>query len=141
MTMSIAKLDGGTAESHGETRRQHPHLQLRSGRLHNGTRVGTRGSLHHLRKVVISVSWKEFQKIYVSVLVVLPSFVVPLVGSSTCSDVLCSSLWLWGVVFCRQDTHSQYTSVQYNLFTCAERTPRVRLTAQRSSHTDCMSSS
>ena len=36
-------------ESHGETRRQRLHLQLRSGQLHNGKRVGTHGSLHHLR--------------------------------------------------------------------------------------------
>ena len=44
------KLVGGTTErSHGETRRQRLHLQLRSGQLHNGKRVGTHGSLHHLR--------------------------------------------------------------------------------------------
>ena len=42
--------------------------------------------------VVISVSWKEFQKID---------------GE------------------CRQDTNSQYTSVQYSLFTSAERTSRA----------------
>ena len=47
--MSIEKLDGGTTESHGEARRQHLHLQLRSGQLHNGKRVGAHGSLHHLR--------------------------------------------------------------------------------------------
>ena len=35
-------------ESHGETRWQHLHLQLRSGQLHNGKRVGAHGSLHHL---------------------------------------------------------------------------------------------
>ena len=52
--------------------------------------------------VVISVSWKEFQKID---------------------------------VFCKQDTHSQYTSVQYSLFTSAERTPRAWLKGrQGSSH-------
>ena len=64
--MSIGKLDSGTTESHGGTCRQrlHLHLQLRSGRLHSGKRVGTHGNLHHLRKwVVISVSWKEFKKI------------------------------------------------------------------------------
>ena len=44
--------------------------------------------------VVISVSWKGFQKID-------------------------------GV--CRRDTHSQHTSVQYSLFTSAERTPRTWL--------------
>ena len=49
ITMSIAKLDGGTTESHWETRRQHLHLQLHSGQLHNGKRVGAHGSLHHLR--------------------------------------------------------------------------------------------
>ena len=36
-------------QSHRETRRQHLHLQLRSGRLHNGRRVGAHGSRHHLR--------------------------------------------------------------------------------------------
>ena len=49
MTVSIGKLAGGTAESHGETRWQRLHLQLRSGQLHNGKRVGTHGNLHHLR--------------------------------------------------------------------------------------------
>ena len=49
ITMSIVKLDGGTGESHGETRWQCLHLQLRSGQLRNGTRVGAHGSLHHLR--------------------------------------------------------------------------------------------
>ena len=63
ITTSIAKLDGCTTESHGETRRQRLHLQLRSGKLHNGKRVGAHGSPHHLRNGVISVSWKEFQKI------------------------------------------------------------------------------
>ena len=48
ITMSIGKLDGGTAESHGETRRQRLHLQHRSGKTHNGRRVGAHGSLHHL---------------------------------------------------------------------------------------------
>ena len=49
--MSIARLDGGFTENHGETRRQHLHLhlQLRSGRLRNGKRVRAHGSLHHLR--------------------------------------------------------------------------------------------
>ena len=49
--MSIAKLDGGITESHGEPRQQHlhPHLQFHSGQLHNGKRVGARGNLHHLR--------------------------------------------------------------------------------------------
>ena len=47
--MSIGKLDGGTAESHRETRRQRLHLQLRSGKTHSGTRVGAHGNLHHLR--------------------------------------------------------------------------------------------
>ena len=50
--------------------------------------------------VVISVSWKEFQKID---------------GA------------------CRQDTHSQYTSVQYSLFTSAERTPRAWLMGRHGS--------
>ena len=48
ITMSIVKLDG-TTESHGETRRQRLHLQLHSGQLHSGKRVGTHGSRHHLR--------------------------------------------------------------------------------------------
>ena len=47
--MSIARLGGGITESHGETRRQRLHLQLRSGPLHSGKRVGTHGTLHHLR--------------------------------------------------------------------------------------------
>ena len=51
MTVSIARLDGGITKSHVETRRQHLrlHLQLRSGQLRNGKRVGAHGSLHHLR--------------------------------------------------------------------------------------------
>ena len=51
ITLSIARLDGGITESHGETRRKHLHLhlQLRSGRLRNGKRVGAHGNLHHLR--------------------------------------------------------------------------------------------
>ena len=42
------KLDGGFTESHGETRRQHLHLhlQLRSGQLRNGKRVGAHGNLY-----------------------------------------------------------------------------------------------
>ena len=48
-TVSIGRLDGGTTESHGETGRQHLHLQLRSGQLRNGKRVGAHGSLHLLR--------------------------------------------------------------------------------------------
>ena len=39
ITKSIGKLDGGTTESHGETRRQRLHLQLRSRKLHYGKRV------------------------------------------------------------------------------------------------------
>ena len=54
---------GGITESHGENRRQHLHLQLRSCPLHYGKRVGAHGSLHHLRNRGDSVSWKEFQKI------------------------------------------------------------------------------
>ena len=51
ITLSIARLDGGTAESHGETRQQclHLHLQHRSGRLRNGKRVGAHGNQHQLR--------------------------------------------------------------------------------------------
>ena len=49
ITVSIGRLDGGITESHGETRPQHLHLQLRNGRLHNGKRVGAHGNLHHLR--------------------------------------------------------------------------------------------
>ena len=41
----MAVLQGAT----GETRRQHLHLQLRSGQLHSGERVGAHDSLHHLR--------------------------------------------------------------------------------------------
>ena len=46
ISMSIARMDGGITESHGETRLQHLHLQLRSGRLRNCKRVGVRGNLH-----------------------------------------------------------------------------------------------
>ena len=46
--MSIARLDGGKTEIHGETRRQRLHLQHRSGKTHNGKRVGAHDSLHHL---------------------------------------------------------------------------------------------
>ena len=42
---SICRSDR-TAESHGETRRQHLHLQFRSGQLRNDKRVGAHGSLH-----------------------------------------------------------------------------------------------
>ena len=46
--MSIGKLDGGTAESHAETRRQRLHLQHRSGKTRNGKRVGAHGVPQHL---------------------------------------------------------------------------------------------
>ena len=59
ITLSIGKLDGGTTENHGKTRRQRLHLQLRNGKLLNGKRVGAHGIPHHL---VISVFWMEFQK-------------------------------------------------------------------------------
>ena len=36
-------------------------------------------------------------------------------------------------LFCRQDTHSQYTSVQYSLFTSAERTSRAWLKGKHGS--------
>ena len=49
ITMSIGKLDGGTTESYGATRRQRLHLQLRSGKLHSGKRVGAHGSQQNLR--------------------------------------------------------------------------------------------
>ena len=49
ISTSIAKLDGGTVESHGETRRLHLHLQHRSGKIPNGSRVGAHDILHHLR--------------------------------------------------------------------------------------------
>ena len=48
ITMSIEILDGGTTESHGETRWQRLHLQLRSGRLRNGKGVGAHRIPHHL---------------------------------------------------------------------------------------------
>ena len=51
ITMSIARLDGGITESHGETRRQHLHLQLRSGRLRNGKRVGAHGDFGFLESI------------------------------------------------------------------------------------------
>ena len=37
-----------SVEGHGETRRQHLHLQHRRGKTHNGRRVGAHGILHHL---------------------------------------------------------------------------------------------
>ena len=48
ITMSIGKLDGGTTESHGETRRQRLHLQHRSGKTHKGRRAGAHGIPHYL---------------------------------------------------------------------------------------------
>ena len=91
-----------------ETRRQnlHLHLQLRSGRLRNGKRVGAHGKLHHLR------NGGEFR--------------FPGKNSRKSAGE------------CRQDTHSLCTSVQYSLFTSAERTSRAWLKGQHgSSHTDC----
>ena len=38
---------------------------------------------------------------------------------------------------CRQDTHSQYTSVQYSLFTSAERTSRAGLKADQAPELHC----
>ena len=106
-SMSIARLGSGTAESHGEPRRQHLHLQLRNGQLHNGKRVGARGNLHYLRN-----------------------------GGD--------SGLLEGISENRREVwtgpHSQYTSVQYSLFTSAERTSRGWLKGQHgSSHPDCIS--
>ena len=52
LLVSMERLDGGITESHGETRRQHLHLhlQLRSGRLRNGKKVGVHGEpTLHLR--------------------------------------------------------------------------------------------
>ena len=46
--MSIARLVCGVTESHGKTRRQRLHLQLRSGKTHTGKQVGAHGSPHHL---------------------------------------------------------------------------------------------
>ena len=96
--MSIVKLDGGIAESHGEAHRQHLHLQLRSGQLRNGKRLGAHGSLHHLRNGC------DF-----GFLETIPE----------------------NRRVCGQDTHSQYTFVQYSLFTSAERTPRAWLKSSR----------
>ena len=87
--MSIGKLDGGTTESHKETRRQR-----RSGQFHK--RVGAHGSLHHLR------NGGDF------------GFLERIPENRRGG---------------RQDTHSQYTSVQYSLFTSAERAPRAWLKA------------
>ena len=51
-------------ESHGKTRPQRLHLQFCSGQLRNGKRVGVHVNFHIIwAMVVISVSWKEFQKI------------------------------------------------------------------------------
>ena len=60
--MSIGELDGGTTESHGETRQQRLHLQLRSGKLHNGKRVEAHGIPHHLRNGVISFLGRNSRK-------------------------------------------------------------------------------
>ena len=79
--MSTGKLDGGTIDSHGESRRQRLHLQHRGG---NGKRVGAHGIPHHL------INGGDF------------GF---LEGISENRRV------------CRQDTHSQNTFAQYNLFT------------------------
>ena len=38
----------GVLQSHGETLWQRPHLQHRSGKPHNGRRVGAHGIPHHL---------------------------------------------------------------------------------------------
>ena len=46
--MLIGTLEGGTAESHGETRPQRLHIQHRNGKAHNGQRVGAHGVPHHL---------------------------------------------------------------------------------------------
>ena len=78
----------------GETRRQRLHLQLRSGWLRNGKRVGARGNLHHLRN-----------------------------GGDFCFLKRIPENRRGG----RQDTHSQYTSVQHSLFTSAERIARAWL--------------
>ena len=95
ITMSIAKLDGRNTERHGETRKQCLHLQLRRGQFSQLQTSWSSWQPHIIcEMVVISVSWKGFQKID-------------------------------GV--CREDTHSQRTSVQYSLFTSAERTPRAWL--------------
>ena len=48
-SMSIGYLDGGTTESHRETRRQRLHLQIRDDKLHNGKRIGAHGIPHHLK--------------------------------------------------------------------------------------------
>ena len=47
----VDRKTGCITESHRKTRRQHLHLQLqlRSGPLRNGKRVGAHGNLHHLR--------------------------------------------------------------------------------------------
>ena len=88
--------------SHVETRRQRLHLQLRSGQLHIGKRVGAHGSLHHPR--------------YSDVFGFLER--IP-----------------------RQDTHSQYTSVQYSLFTSAARTSHALLKGQHGSSNQGLHSS
>ena len=46
-----------------ETRRQHLNLQHRSGKTNSGRRFWISWRPYHLIVVVISVSWKEFQKI------------------------------------------------------------------------------
>ena len=61
--MSIGKLDGGTTESHEATPRQRLHLQRRSGKTHNGRRVGAHGFPHHLINGGDFGFWKGLQKI------------------------------------------------------------------------------
>ena len=59
ITKLIGKLDGGTTESHGETRRQRLHLQYRSGTTHNGRRVGAHGIHIIWEMVVIPTVWLQ----------------------------------------------------------------------------------
>ena len=82
-----------------KTRWQRLHLQLRSGQVHNGKRVGAHG-IHHLRNG---------------------------------SDFGVLEGILENRRRCRQDTHSQNTSVQYSLFTSAQRTSRACLKGQQGS--------
>ena len=84
-SITVGKLDGGSAESNGETRRQRLHLQHRSGKNSQCRRVGAHDIPHHL------INGGDFG-------------------------------FLEGIPYnrrgeCRQDTHSQGTSVQYSLIT------------------------
>ena len=60
MTMSIGKLDGGTTESHGETRRQRLHLQHRTGNLGRLGQLVYRILNYQRRPIPIADAFRRF---------------------------------------------------------------------------------